>query len=72
MNRSLVEEWLRKNCKSREWLADSIGVSARTLGRYLSGRRKAPLTSIRFTAQILGVSENELTRELEPEEVRTA
>lgn len=34
-----IDSWLKRNKKTRAWLADELGVKRETLWRWLNGRR---------------------------------
>lgn len=53
MTSETVEAWLKAVKRDRQWLADELGTSKRTVDNWLSEGRPIPETSQRFIARLM-------------------
>ncbi len=54
----LVQEWLEKNGKTHEWLAEQLGVQRPVLWRWLAGKRTPRIEFCAAIERITGVPSN--------------
>lgn len=58
-----VQNWLKENDKSQQWLADELNVSRALVGHMLSGRRTILPKRIEALSEVLNIPVKELVKD---------
>lgn len=58
-----VQNWLKENDKSQQWLADELNVSRALVGHMLSGRRTIIPKRIEALSEVLNIPVKELVKD---------